>query len=270
MNRLNKKQYAAFSTHIKTLGLLRQNTVGCVPGDVHIQKVFILSGEDFDKLSEDISPEYPFIRENADLMSAWPGGRFDCLLVTTEDGTEGILAAEEGKRLYLAYVKDCHKLYIPKSCPREYLSLEEPKVYQEQAVFYHRPHRIDDINGQNSMRPVPERETGFRAEQVIVLADEQYRHFKEAGLMDDQIFLFDHSDRMWFDPGERCWHCVLVRGETSKDGILVDAEGYAYARYAAYAPDCDRLRLRGVPVHYEYPSKAPEQKKTRKRKEPER
>lgn len=127
MNRLNKKQYAAFSTHIKTLGLLRQNTVGCVPGDVHIQKVFILSGEDFDKLSEDISPEYPFIRENADLMSAWPGGRFDCLLVTTEDEPEGILAAEEGKRLYLAYVKDCHKLYIPKSCPREYLSLEEPR-----------------------------------------------------------------------------------------------------------------------------------------------
>lgn len=118
------------------LGRLRQNTVGCVPGEVHIQKVFILSGEDFDKLSEDISPEYPFIRENAELMSAWPGGRFDCLLVTTEDEPEGILAAEEGKRLYLAYVKDCSKLYIPKSCPRESIPLEEPKVYQEQAVFY--------------------------------------------------------------------------------------------------------------------------------------
>ena len=26
--------------------------------------------------------------------------------------------------------------------------------------------------------------------------------FKEAGFcMDDQIFLFDYSDKMWFDPG---------------------------------------------------------------------
>lgn len=74
--------------------------------------------------------------------------------------------------------------------------------------------------------------------------------------MDDQIFLFDHSDRMWFDPGERCWHCVLVRGETSKDGILVDAEGYAYARYAAYAPDCDRLRIAGRPSPLRIPGKS--------------
>ena len=67
-----------------------------------------------------------------------------------------------------------------------------------------------------------------------------------------------------------CWHCVLVKGENSRDGILVDAEGYSYARYAAFAPDCDKLRLQDVPIHYEYPAKAPEQKKNRKRKEPER
>ena len=67
-------------------------------------------------------------------------------------------------------------------------------------------------------------------------------------------------------PGRR----VLVKGETSKDGVLVDAEGYSYARYAAFAPDCGKLRLRDVPVHYEYPARAPEQKKNRKRKEPER
>ena len=92
----------------------------------------------------------------------------------------------------------------------------------------------------------------------------------ETGLKDDQIFLFDYSDKMWFDPGSLCWHCVLVKGETGKEGILVDAEGYSYARYAAFASDCDRLRLQDIPVHYEHPARVPEQKKTRKRKEPER
>ena len=33
--------------------------------------------------------------------------------------------------------------------------------------------------------------------------------------------------QMWFDPGSLCWHCVLVKGETGKEGILVDAEGYS-------------------------------------------
>ena len=51
----------------------------------------------------------------------------------------------------------------------------------------------------------------------------------------------------WFDPSELCWHCLLVKGENSKDGILVDMEGYHYARYAAFVPDCGRLRLQDVP-----------------------
>ena len=67
-----------------------------------------------------------------------------------------------------------------------------------------------------------------------------------------------------------CWHCVLVKGENSRVGILVDAEGYPYARYVTFTLDCDKLRLQDIPVHYEYPAKAPEQKNNRKRKEPER
>ena len=151
-----------------------------------------------------------------------------------------MLIAQGRNSLYLGYGKDCRKVNL-QDVPVEHLVLEEPKAYQEHAVFYHRPSHISDLNGQ-----------------------------KENGLKDDQIFLFDYSDKMWFDPGSFCWHCVLVKGETSKDGVLVDAEGYSYARYAAFAPDCGKLRLRDVPVHYEYPARAPEQKKNRKRKEPER
>ena len=105
------------------------------------------------------------------------------------------------------------------------------------------------------MRPAPEQET--------ILTDEQYRSFLKNGFMNDQPFLFGSRDKMWFDPGKLCWHCVLVKGETSKDGVLIEAEGYNYARYAAFIPDCEKLRLRDVPIHYEYPAKAPQKQKRR-------
>ena len=229
----------------------------------------ILSKEDFEKLSEDVSPEYPFLKDNREIMSADPGGLFRCLMVRAEGEKENMLIAQGRDTLYLGYGRDYRSVDL-RGVPVERIALEEPKAYQEHAVFYHRPSHINDLNGQNPLRPVPERQTSFQVEQVVVLCDEQFRQFQETGLKDDQIFLFDYSDKMWFDPGSLCWHCVLVKGETGKEGILVDAEGYSYARYAAFASDCDRLRLQDIPVHYEHPARVPEQKKTRKRKEPER
>ena len=42
---------------------LRNNTVRYVPGVLKISKALILSPEDYDKLAEDISPEYPFLKD---------------------------------------------------------------------------------------------------------------------------------------------------------------------------------------------------------------
>ena len=225
MRKLNQKQYAAFAANAKTLDSLRRNEVNYVPGVFEVTKVIVLGKEDFEKLSEDVSPEYPFLKDNRELMSADPGGLFRCLMVRTKGEQEYMLIAQGRNSLYLGYGKDCRKVNL-QDVPMEHLVLEEPKAYQEHAVFYHRPH--------------------------------------------DQIFLFDYQDKMWFDPGSLCWHCVLVKGENSRDGILVESEGYCYTRYAAFAPDCGKLRLQDIPVHYEYPAKAPEQKKSRKRKVPER
>ena len=266
---LREKQYAAFAANAKMLDTLRRNEVNYVPGVFEVAKVIILSKEDFEKLSEDVSPEYPFLKDNREIMSASPGGLFRCLMVRAEGEKENMLIAQGKDTLYLGYGRDYRNVDL-QGVPVERIALEEPKAYQEHAVFYHRPSHINDLNGQNPLRPVPERQTSFQVEQVVVLCDEQFRQFQETGLKDDQIFLFDYSDKMWFDPGSLCWHCVLVKGETGKEGILVDAEGYSYARYAAFASDCDRLRLQDIPVHYEHPARVPEQKKTRKRKEPER
>lgn len=44
-------------------------------------------------------------------------------------------------------------------------------------------------------------------------------------------FLRKNKDQMGFHNGIR--QCVLVLGESSEDGVLVDSSGYGYARYTA-------------------------------------
>lgn len=55
------------------------------------------------KLAENISSEYPFIKDNHKHMSADPGGMFRCLLVRAEGEQENMLIAQGRKSLYLAY-----------------------------------------------------------------------------------------------------------------------------------------------------------------------
>ena len=230
---MKEKQYAAFAADVKTLDSLRRNEVSYVPGVFEVTKVIVLSKEDFEKLSEDVSPEYPFLKDHQEYMSADPGGLFRCLMVRAEGEQGYMLIAQKKDTLYLGYGKDYRSVDL-QDVPVERIALEEPKAYREHAAFYHQPRHIDDLNGQNPLRPVPERETRFQVEQIVVLPEEQFRQFQKTGLAEDQIYLFDYSDRMWFDPGSLCWHCVLVKGADSKDGILIDAEGYSHARHPKY------------------------------------
>ena len=76
------------------LDTLRRNEVNYVPGVFEVAKVIILSKEDFEKLSEDVSPEYPFLKDNREIMSASPGGLFRCLMVRAEGEKENMLIAQ--------------------------------------------------------------------------------------------------------------------------------------------------------------------------------
>ena len=78
---MSQKQYAAFAANIKSWDALRQKKTNFVPGVLRVEKVILLSKADFDKLSEDISPDYPFLQDNRNLLSADPGGLFRCLMV---------------------------------------------------------------------------------------------------------------------------------------------------------------------------------------------
>lgn len=66
--------------------------------------------------------------------------------------------------------------------------------------------------------------------KVISLPDKEYAFFKKH-LMYEYDFLRKNAERMGFHNGIR--QCVLVMGETSEDGVLVDSSGYGYARYTA-------------------------------------
>lgn len=50
----------------------------------------------------------------------------------------------------------------------------------------------------------------------------------------------DHVELMKADP-DGLYHCLLVTGEGRHDGVLVESEGYGYARYASYVPDAAAL-----------------------------
>ena len=261
-----EKIYAAFAKNAKSMESLRNNTVKYVPGILKITKAINLSPEDYDKLAEDISPEDPFLKDNRDFMKVTPGGWFHALLVMTEAGQEGMLLAQGLDGLYVSLSRNVKKLDL-RGIPIERIELEEPKIYQEHAVFHHRPRHVEDINGINPERKAAERQTKFRVEMAVVLENTHYEQFKKIGLQEEHIFLFENNDKMWFDPDDLCWHCLLVKGESSKDGILVESEGYAHARYAAFVPNCDKLHLRDVPVRYEYPARAPERRKSKGRDE---
>ena len=38
---------------------------------------------------------------------------------------------------------------------------------------------------------------------------------------------------MWFDQNTQKWHCLEVTSDDSKETILVESEGYSYARYVS-------------------------------------
>ena len=70
-------------------------------------------------------------------------------------------------------------------------------------------------------------------EQVIELDPEGFRHFSE-NLREDYYFIRENLSLMGMDLDTMTCHCLLIKEVGAKDGILVESEGYEYARYAAY------------------------------------
>ncbi len=73
----------------------------------------------------------------------------------------------------------------------------------------------------------------FKVEKVIILPENDYLYFTE-NLMKQYDFIEKNVELMYEQSG--MWHCILVTGEGMDEGVLVESEGSAYARYSAFVP----------------------------------
>jgi len=73
----------------------------------------------------------------------------------------------------------------------------------------------------------------FQVLKVIKLPLEQYIDFSEH-LYLNYDFIKENAEMMYVKDNVR--QCILVTGEGVDEGILVESEGYSYARYSAFVP----------------------------------
>ena len=81
----------------------------------------------------------------------------------------------------------------------------------------------------------------WEIKHTVELSPGEFRHFKE-DLLQAQPFIKEHANEMYMD-SHGITHGMLVLCEGIDDGILVNSEGFAYARYAAYLSGARTLSL---------------------------
>jgi hypothetical protein len=88
------------------------------------------------------------------------------------------------------------------------------------------------VNKANNIKQLRNRNDEIKVEKVIVLDVDLFERF-ENNLLEDYDFIKDNVDLMYQDRDD-VWHCLFITYSGSDYGILVESEGYYYARYSAY------------------------------------
>ena len=97
--------------------------------------------------------------------------------------------------------------------------------------------------------------------KILQLSGQQFRHFS-ANLLRDMPFLIPNKHLTGYD--KRVTRCLLVTTRGRRDGILVDCQGYNFARYSCYVPEKRSLDLRDVPIdHYDLKLRQPQRQRGR-------
>lgn len=76
-------------------------------------------------------------------------------------------------------------------------------------------------------------------EKTVELSADWFDHFSQ-NLLNDYDFILENSDCMYQEQNG-VNHCLLVLGADRDDGILVESEGSAYARYSAFVPNARQI-----------------------------
>lgn len=226
---------------------LRELKESRFPGErwkVQVEQVVELPKGDFDVFAENLCEYHTFIETSAERVY------FDeqrdcahCLLVTTPEQKEGILVVSEGFSYarYAAYIPDCSVLDLADIS--EQASTAEQKI--KEAKFYF---RITDMVHLKECAIDREPEP-FQIIRRFCLPGWKFREFASDLARRNPWLNRPDQTALYYDIGENR-KCVAVTTENSREAVLVDTQGYDYARICAYIPDYHRLELSGVPVTY--------------------
>ena len=88
------------------------------------------------------------------------------------------------------------------------------------------------------------KESGFRTrscvvEKAIAVSHAEFDDLKRHPLRDNRL-IAENADLMYCDK-EGNYHCLLIYDQEHGDGLLIESEGMAYARYAQYIPRAKEL-----------------------------
>jgi len=76
----------------------------------------------------------------------------------------------------------------------------------------------------------------FIIEKVIELPINEFNIFLD-DMLDDYDFIKENKDLMYVDK-DNIWHAIYVTAKDVDYGILIQSEGYGYARYSAFLRKC--------------------------------
>lgn len=111
------------------------------------------------------------------------------------------------------------------------------------ASFYRKASSVRELVGK---APFPEK-ARFQITKVIELPANQYRRYMNE-LLRDVSFISRNVTDMRFDGKTETFLCLFVTCRDANTGLLVESEGFGYARYAAFIPEKSALSLDGIPT----------------------
>lgn len=76
-------------------------------------------------------------------------------------------------------------------------------------------------------------------EKAIAVSHAEFENLKRHPLQDNDL-IAENTDLMYCDSDD-IYHCLLIYDEEQGDGLLIEAEGSFYARYAQYIPKAREL-----------------------------
>ena len=76
-------------------------------------------------------------------------------------------------------------------------------------------------------------------EKAIAVSHGEFEYLKSHPLRENDL-IAEHSEMMFCDCDE-VYHCLLIYDQEQGDGLLIESEGMAYARYAQYIPKAKEL-----------------------------